>query len=68
MTTNAACLVDDLGPLNRLVLWLFQHEGSGYRILAERTISRKEEKKTGHLSGIEQPDLFETLSGIDKCT
>jgi hypothetical protein len=34
----------------------------------ERTISRKEEKKTGHLAGIAQPDLFETLGGIDKCT
>jgi hypothetical protein len=28
MTANASRLIDDLGPLNRTVLWLFEHERS----------------------------------------
>jgi hypothetical protein len=28
MTTNASCMVDDLGPLNRAALWFFKHESS----------------------------------------
>jgi hypothetical protein len=26
MTTNASCLIDDLGPLHCPVLWFFKHE------------------------------------------
>jgi hypothetical protein len=29
VTANATCLVDDLGPLYRAVLWFFEHESSG---------------------------------------
>jgi hypothetical protein len=66
MTTNAACLVDDLGPLNRTVLWFFEHGSSTHEILARANYITQRRKEKRHLAGIRQPDGFETLSRIDK--
>jgi hypothetical protein len=50
VTTNATRLVDDLGPLNRAVLWFFEHASSGKRILARANyITQTTEENNGQL-------------------
>jgi hypothetical protein len=68
MTANATCLVDDLGPLNRAVLWFFEHESSGYRILARANyITQRREENTGIIRPRATRAGLKHLAGIDKC-
>jgi hypothetical protein len=61
MTANATCLVDDLGPLNRAVLWFFEHESSGYRILARANyIMQRRKENTRIIGAASRPGRFET--------